>query len=48
VPRGNYECIYTNMPAVGLGKVLPVVDATGRLATATGRFNAAPAPREGA
>lgn len=48
VPRGNYECIYTNMPAFGLGKVLPAVDATGQLATATLRLADAQLAREAA
>lgn len=34
----NYECIYTHMPAFGLGKVGPLVDAKGRLERAKGRL----------
>lgn len=41
VPAGNYENIYTNMPAFGLGKVNVLVEATGELATARGRLSRA-------
>lgn len=38
VPAGNYENIYTNMPAFGLGKFLPLFEAQGELATGPGRL----------
>jgi hypothetical protein len=37
VRAGAYECVYNNMPVIGLGKVAGPVDAVGRLATAPGR-----------
>ncbi len=37
VHAGDYECIYNNMPLMGLAKVSRQVDAVGRLATAKGR-----------
>ena len=47
VPAGNYENIYTNMPAFGLGKVGPLVDATNELATGPGRLRQGrPGPRQ--
>lgn len=48
VPAGQYECIYTNMPRFGLGKVGTLVDAEGELSTAARRLSgsehARPAP----
>ena|SRR5690606_10828830 len=38
VQAGNYECLYVNMPPLGLGKVGPVVPAEGALASARGRL----------
>lgn len=38
VASGQYEAIYGNMPAYGLGKVSDLVPATGRHATAAGRM----------
>jgi hypothetical protein len=38
VSAGNYECIYTNMPRLGLGKTAELVDAKGTLATGRGRL----------
>lgn len=40
VQAGKYECIYTNMPRIGLGQTAPLVDASGGLATARGRLAA--------
>lgn len=36
--RGSYENIYVNMPPFGLGKVGPLVEATGALKSAGGRL----------
>jgi hypothetical protein len=44
VPRGNYESIYVNMPAFGLGKVGKLEPARGHKARARGRL----APSEAA
>src|SRR5688572_10727479 len=38
VPRGNYESIYVNMPAFGLGKVGTLEPARGHKARARGRL----------
>lgn len=38
VPAGNYECVYNNMPAFGLGKVATALDATGKSTSASGRL----------
>jgi len=38
IDPGSYECVYHHMPAFGLGKVGPLVDATGPLKTAAGRL----------
>ena len=38
VSAGNYECIYVNMPAFGLGKATRVIPATGRYESAKGRM----------
>lgn len=40
VEPGRYECVYHHMPAFGLGKVGPLVPATGDLKTAAGRLAA--------
>lgn len=40
VPAGSYECFYANMPAFGLGKVGPLIDAKNELATTEGRLAA--------
>lgn len=48
VPAGNYECIYTNMPRFGLGRVRPLVDANAELATAQGRLDQAKRLKEAA
>jgi hypothetical protein len=37
VPAGGYECVYNNMPPVGLGAVTERVPAAGRKATAASR-----------
>jgi hypothetical protein len=37
VRAGEYECVYNNMPLMGLAKVSRHVDAVGRLLTANGR-----------
>ena len=38
VASGQYENMYINMPAFGLGKVLPLLEAKDQLATAQGRL----------
>jgi hypothetical protein len=38
VRAGAHESVYVNMPAFGLGKVGPLVEAGGPLATAAGRL----------
>ncbi len=38
VSAGNYESIYTYMPAFGLGKIGPLVDAKNELATGRSRL----------
>jgi len=38
VKAGEYECIYNNMPLVGLAKASKAVPATGRKETAKGRI----------
>lgn len=40
VPAGQYECIYTNMPQTGLGKLRPLVEAKGPLQSAPARLQA--------
>jgi Domain of unknown function (DUF4188) len=37
VPAGGYECVYNNMPAIGLGEATALVPAAGRRASAAGR-----------
>lgn len=37
VPAGGYECVYNNMPPIGLGAATRLVPAAGRKATAAGR-----------
>ena len=37
VPAGGYECVYNNMPPIGLGAVTELVPAAGRKATAASR-----------
>lgn len=37
VPGGSYECVYNNMPPIGLGEATSLVPAAGRKATAAGR-----------
>jgi Domain of unknown function (DUF4188) len=37
VPAGRYDCIYNNMPPIGLGMATSLVPAAGRRATAAGR-----------
>lgn len=44
VPAGNYENIYTNMPAFGFGKVATLLDAQGELATGPSRIARRAAP----
>ena len=39
VHAGEYEAVYNNMPARGLGRAAELVPATGRLASAAGRLN---------
>ena len=39
IDPGQYECIYSNMPRFGLGKVGPLVEAKAALSTAQGRLN---------
>ena len=38
VPAGQYECVYNNVPAHGLGKVSGLVPASGRYSTAPARL----------
>lgn len=38
VRAGEYECVYNNMPAYGLGKAAQLIPATGRKETAAGRI----------
>jgi hypothetical protein len=38
IPAGHYEAIYNNMPAFGLGKVFPLIPATGRRESARARI----------
>lgn len=37
VPAGGYECVYNNMPSIGLGEATKLVPAAGRKATAARR-----------
>ena|ERR1700733_12350328 len=37
VPAGSYECVYNNMPAIGLGAATNLTPAVGRKATAARR-----------
>jgi hypothetical protein len=37
VAAGSYECVYNNMPAIGLGMATTLVPAAGRKATAASR-----------
>jgi hypothetical protein len=37
VPAGRYDCVYNNMPPIGLGTATSLVPAAGRRATAAGR-----------
>jgi len=39
VTRGNFECVYVNMPPFGLGKATRLVPATGRRESAPGRMS---------
>lgn len=41
VPAGQYEAIYSGMPAFGLGKIGRLVPATGQRESARGRIGAA-------
>ena len=36
---GSYECVYNNMPPFGLGKAGELIPATGKMNTASERFN---------
>jgi hypothetical protein len=38
ITPGRFECIYGNMPAMGLGAALGTVPATGKLSSAKGRL----------
>jgi Domain of unknown function (DUF4188) len=40
VRRGDYECIYHNMPPYGLGKIGKLIPASGKLELAGGRIKA--------
>jgi len=40
IPAGHYEAIYNNMPAFGLGKILPLVPANGQRESARTRMTA--------
>jgi hypothetical protein len=37
VPAGGFECVYNNMPPIGLGRATRLVPAAGRKATAASR-----------
>jgi hypothetical protein len=37
VPAGAYDCVYNNLPPIGLGEASKLVPATGRRATAAAR-----------
>ena len=37
IPAGSYECVYNNMPSIGLGEATRLVPAAGRKATAASR-----------
>src|SRR5438552_4993954 len=43
VAAGQYEAVYSGMPAIGLGKVGRLVTASGKSETARGRLNASDA-----
>ncbi|GCF09761.1 DUF4188 domain-containing protein [Dictyobacter arantiisoli] len=38
IPAGHYEAVYNNMPAFGLGKVFPLIPATGQRESARTRM----------
>ena len=40
IPAGNYEAVYNNMPAFGLGKIFPLVPAIGQRESARARMTA--------
>jgi hypothetical protein len=40
IPAGQYEAVYNNMPAFGMGKVFPLVPATGQRESARARMAA--------
>ncbi|HEV2653924.1 MAG TPA: DUF4188 domain-containing protein [Ktedonobacteraceae bacterium] len=40
IPAGHYEAVYNNMPAFGLGKILPLIPATGQRESARSRMAA--------
>ena len=40
IPAGHYEAVYNNMPAFGLGKILPLIPATGQRESARTRMAA--------
>jgi hypothetical protein len=40
IPAGHYEAVYNNMPEFGLGKVLPLIPATGQRESARSRMEA--------
>jgi hypothetical protein len=42
VRRGDYECVYNNMPLFGLAKATRAVPATGRRESAPGRMAGSP------
>lgn len=48
VEPGQYESLYINMPAFGLGKIAPLVEANGDLATGRGRIRRARKDRQAA
>ena len=39
IPKGNYECIYNNMPPFGLGKAGELIQAKGHYQNASDRIN---------
>lgn len=45
VRAGEYECVYSGMPAYGLAKASSVTDAVGSLESARGRLGGVPQTR---
>ena len=47
IPGGSYECVYNNMPPIGLGEATTLVPAAGRKATAASRAGVRDEPYPG-